>query len=154
MTMRMAGVEMVDRNPLEFGAEIGLHLAHPSSQTLLSPKGGSRQEIVDILRFAAPPGEFTVRADLYNWAHFLRAGCKASIVPRHKCNNYCAGFCSSRRVTLATEAAVCHANRDDRAHDHLAIRRPNARNADDLLIRSSKFAAPRIAPPERRYRLA
>jgi hypothetical protein len=28
MAVRMAGVEMVDCNPIEFGAEIGLHLAH------------------------------------------------------------------------------------------------------------------------------
>jgi len=28
MAVRMAGVEMIDRHPVEFGPEIGLHLAH------------------------------------------------------------------------------------------------------------------------------
>ncbi len=34
----------------------------PSSQALSSPKGGSRREIADIPRFAAPPGGRSPRA--------------------------------------------------------------------------------------------
>ena len=36
----------------------------PSTLALSSPKGGSRQEIADIPRFAAPPGDAHRRADL------------------------------------------------------------------------------------------
>jgi hypothetical protein len=31
MAVRMAGIKMIDGNPVEFGPEIGLHLAHDAS---------------------------------------------------------------------------------------------------------------------------
>jgi hypothetical protein len=56
----------------------------PSSPTLSSPKGGSRQEIADIPRFAAPPGD----------AHRAR-GSLIFVPPQHADCNASATFSSS-----------------------------------------------------------
>ena len=50
----------------------------PSSPALSSPKGGSRQEIADIPRFAAPPGDAHRARGSLIFAPLQHAGCNAS----------------------------------------------------------------------------
>jgi hypothetical protein len=53
----------------------------PSSPALSSPKGGSRQDIADIPRFAAPPGDaHRARRSLF-FAPPQHAGCNTSASP-------------------------------------------------------------------------
>jgi hypothetical protein len=74
----------------------------PSTLALSSPKGGSRQEIADIPRFAAPPGDaHRARGSLISFPP-QHAG-KSSQRPSYArfSSRYCAGFRRSRCVTLA-----------------------------------------------------
>jgi hypothetical protein len=73
----------------------------PSSPALSSPEGGSRQEIADIPRFAAPPGDAHRARGSLILAPFQHAGCSASANLSCSCSSYCAGFNRSRRVILA-----------------------------------------------------
>ena len=52
----------------------------PSSPALSSPKGGSRQEIADIPRFAAPPGDAHRARGSLIFAPLQHAGCNASAI--------------------------------------------------------------------------
>jgi hypothetical protein len=73
----------------------------PSSPALSSRKGGSRQEIADIPRFAAPPGDAHRARGSLIFAPPQHAGCNTSVNLSCSCSNYCAGFNRNRRVTLA-----------------------------------------------------
>jgi hypothetical protein len=130
----------------------------PSSQAHSSPKGGSRQEIADIPRFAAPPGDaHRARGSLISLLLNM-LGANPVLIRRHLHRGYRAGFNRSRCVTLAPNptwksvslihircrmlaslratAVIAHS-----MLERLAIRRPQARSADHFLIRSSRHAA-------------
>ena len=53
----------------------------PSSPALSSPKGGSRQEIADIPRFAAPPGDAHRARGSLIFAPPQHTGCNTSALP-------------------------------------------------------------------------
>ena len=130
----------------------------PSSPALSSPKGGSRQEIADIPRFAAPPGDAQRARGSLILAPPQHAGCNTSAHPSCSCSNYCAGFNRNRCVTLAPkptwksvfadphpvqDTGKLARHRDNRAQHArpLAIRRPQARNADRFLTRSRRLCS-------------
>ena len=73
----------------------------PSSPALSSPKGGSRQEIADIPRFAAPPGDAHGARGSLILAPPQHAGCNTSANLSCSCSSYCVGFNRNRCVILA-----------------------------------------------------
>ena len=73
----------------------------PSSPALSSPKGGSRQEIADIPRFAAPPGDAHRARGSLIFSPPQHAGRNTSANLSCSCSSYCAGFNRNRCVTLA-----------------------------------------------------
>ena len=130
----------------------------PSSPALSSPKGGSRQEIADIPRFAAPPGDAHRARGSLILAPPQHAGCNTSANLSCSCSSYCAGFNRNRCVILAPKPTwksvslthiLCRIPAGLRATatiahsmlDLLAIRRPQARNADHFRTRSNRLAA-------------
>lgn len=69
----------------------------PSSPARSSPKGGSRQEIADIPRFAAPPGNaHRARGSLISLLVNM-PGANPALIRRHVPCRYCAGFNRSLR---------------------------------------------------------
>jgi hypothetical protein len=124
----------------------------------LITRDGSRQEIADIPRFAAPPGDAHRARGSLIVAPSQHAGCNTSANLLRPRSNYCAGFKRSRCVTLAPKPTwksvslthiLCRMLASLRATatiahsmlDRLAIRRPHARNADHFLTRSRRLAA-------------
>jgi hypothetical protein len=118
----------------------------PSSPALSSPKGGSRQETADIPRFAAPPGD-AHRARISNLCSSSTCWVQHQANLSCCCSSYCAGLNRNRCVTLAPNPTwksvswthiLCRIPASLRATatiahsmlDRLAIRRPQARNAD------------------------
>jgi hypothetical protein len=139
-----------------------LHLVRrqgcPSSQTLPSSKGGSRQEKADIPHFAAPPGDAHRARGSLSLLLFNMLGANPASIRCHLNGSYRAGFNRSRCVTLAPKPTWksvslthirCRIPASFRATaviahsmlDRLAIRGPHSRKADHFLTRSGRLAA-------------
>ena len=73
----------------------------PSSPALSSSKGGSRQEIADIPRFAAPLGDaHRAHSLIFARPQLNMLGARPALVLYHQCSNHRAGFNRSRCLTL------------------------------------------------------
>src|SRR5437762_5572772 len=78
----------------------------PSDQALSSPKGGSRQEIADIPRFAAPPGDAHRARGSLILLLLNMLDVNPALIRRHLHSSYCAGFNLSLCVTLAPKPVL------------------------------------------------
>jgi hypothetical protein len=78
----------------------------PSIPALSSPKGGSRQEIADIARFAAPPGDADRARGSLMFAPPQHAGCDASANPSSSAQQLLRRLQSQSLRYLGAEADV------------------------------------------------